>query len=69
MITSMGKKDENETLTHSFAYEKSADRLRVGLISFKYNHVEISHPGCLCMGEKAASLEDTVQPSQANILH
>lgn len=57
----MGKTDENETVTHSFAYEKSADRL-IGLISSEYNHVEISHPGCLSMGEKAASLEDTVQP-------
>lgn len=40
----MGKKDLNETVKNSFAYEKSADRLRVGLISLKHNHVEMRHP-------------------------
>lgn len=54
----MGQNDGNETLPPSFAYEKPADRVRVGLISLKYNHVEMSHsawaviPGCLYMGEK-----------------
>lgn len=43
MAASVGQKDENETLPPPFAYEKPADRLRVGLISLKYNHVEMSH--------------------------